>query len=79
MKEYFNDSEAFWTLGLTCKRHFKLCRQALNDVIVFPLSVDFEDQSEKRLDEFLKVNKDLRNFMFVNESNFKYELDFKHS
>ena len=76
MKEYFIDSESFWTIGLTCKRNFKLCRQVLNDVIVFPLSVEIEAQSEKMLEEFLKVNKNLRYFMFFNESNIKYGLHF---
>ena len=78
MKEYFTESESFWTIGLTCKKYFKLCRHVLNDVIVFPLSVDSEDQSEKRLEEFLKVNKNLRNFMFRNDSNFSinYSLTF---
>ena len=56
MKEYFTEGEAFWTLGLTCKYLFMLSRQILNDVIVFPLPVDFEDQSDKRLEEFLQVS-----------------------
>ena len=76
MKEYFTESESFWTIGLTCKRLFTLCRQVLNDVVVFPLPVDFEDQSEKRLDELLKVKQKLRNFMFSTSNYIKMKLFF---
>ena len=76
LKNYFSESECIWTIGLTCKRLFKLCREILNDVIVFPLPVDFEDQSDMRLAEFLKVNLFQRHFMFqISHTSCKVKLD----
>ena len=48
-------SEAFWTIGLTCQRLLTLSRKIVNDIIYYPLPLDFEDQSEARLHELLKV------------------------